>query len=216
MITTSNSGLELVPNREFTKLASEEQIARTVQALEANNMHTIVAESGAEAKKIVLELVPEGAEVYTNQSKTLERLGLFDEFDQSGRYQAVRQRVMGLDRKTQSDEIRKLRSGPDTIIGSIQAITEKGQVLSASFGGSQLGAYVYGSRRVIWVVGTQKLVKDLDEGLRRIQEYCYPLEDARLLAALGIHSGINKTLIIDREAVAGRVTIVLVKEELGF
>jgi len=216
MLPTSNSASELVPNREFTKLANEEQIKSTVQALEANNMHTIVAETGAEAKKIVLELVPDGVEVYTNQSKTLEKLGLFDDFDKSGRYQAVRPKVMALDRKTQSDEIRKLRSGPDTIIGSIQAITEKGQVLTASFGGSQLGAYVYGSRKVIWVVGTQKLVKDLDGGFRRIKEYCYPLEDARLLAVLGIHSGIGKTLIIDREAVPGRITIVLVKEELGF
>jgi hypothetical protein len=216
MIPTSNNVSELVPNREFTKLAGEEQIKRAVQALEANNMHTILVETGAEAKKIVLELVPEGAEIYTNQSKTLDKLGLSAEFDQSGRYQAVRPKVMALDRKTQSDEIRKLRSGPDYIVGSIQAITEKGQVLTASFGGSQLGAYVYGSRKVIWVVGTQKLVKDLDEGFRRIQEYCYPLEDARLVAALGVHSAISKTLIVDREAVPGRVTIVLVKEELGF
>jgi hypothetical protein len=102
------------------------------------------------------------------------------------------------------------------MIGSVQAITETGQALISSFGGSQLGAYAYGSAKVIWIVGTQKLVKDLDEGFRRIEEYCYPLEDARLLATFGIHSANSKMLIINREVVPDRITVVLVKEELGY
>jgi hypothetical protein len=206
----------LAPNQEFTKLAGEERIARIVKALEANGMKTLVVETGEEAKKIVLDLVPQGVEVYANQSQTLDKLGLREEFDGSGRYNAVRPKVLKLDRKTQSDEIRKLRSSPDYIIGSVQAITETGQVLTSSFGGSQLGAYAYGSAKVIWIVGTQKLVKDLDEGFRRIEEYSYPLEDARLLAAFGMHSAVGKTLIVNREVVPGRVTIILAKEELGY
>ncbi len=206
----------LIPNKEFTKLASDAQIERVVKALEANGMHTLIAENGAEAKKIVLGLVPENAEVYTNQSKTLETLGLFDEFDKSDRYNAVRPKVMSLDRKTQSNEIRKLRTIPDYIVGSVHALTEDGKALISSFGGSQLGPYASGAAKVLWIVGTQKLVKDLNEGFRRIEEYSYPLEDARLLAAMGIHTAIGKTLIVNREVVPGRITIVLVKEELGF
>ena len=206
----------LIPNKEFTKLANDAQIERTVKALEANGMHILIAENGAEAKKIVLGLVPENAEVYTNQSKTLEKLGLFDAFDKSDRYNAVRPKVMSLDRKTQSNEIRKLRTIPDYIVGSVHAITEDGKVLISSFGGSQLGPYASGAAKVIWVVGTQKLVKDLNEGFRRIEEYSYPLEDARLLAAMGIHTAIGKTLIVNREVVPDRITIVLVKEELGY
>ena len=206
----------LIPNKEFTKLASDGQIERTVKALEANGMHTLVAETGEEAKKLVLDLVPQGAEVYTNQSKTLEKLGLFDEFDKSGRYNSVQSKVMLLDWKTQGNEIRKLRSIPDYIIGSVHAITENGKVLVSSFGGSQLAPFAASAGKVIWVVGTQKLVKDLDEGFRRIEEYSYPLEDERLLKVLGIHTSIGKTLIINREVVPGRITIVLVKEELGY
>ncbi len=206
----------LVPNTEFTKLATEERIARVVKALEANGMKVLIAENGEEAKKLVLEMVPQGAQVYTNQSQTLDKLGLRDEFDKSGRYDALRPKVFALDRKTQADEMRRLRSVPDYIIGSIQAITEKGQVMTSSFGGSQLAPYAYGAGKVIWIVGTQKLVKDLDEGFRRIEEYSYPLEDARLQAALGIHSAVGKTLIVNREVVPGRITIVLVKEELGW
>ena len=206
----------LVPNKEFTKLASDERIARVARALEANGMKTLIAETGEEAKKLVLEMVPQGAEVYANQSQTLDKLGLRAEFDGSGRYDAIRPKVLKLDRKTQGNEIRKLRSSPTYMIGSVQAITETGQVLTSSFGGSQLGAYAYGSAKVIWIVGTQKLVRDLDEGFRRIEEYSYPLEDARLLAALGMHSAVGKTLIVNREVVPGRITIVLVKEELGY
>ena len=206
----------LVPNKEFAKLASNGQIERTVKALEANGMHTLVAENGQEAKKIVLDLVPLGAEVYTNQSKTLEKLGLFNEFDESGRYNAMRPKVMSLDRKTQGDEIRRLRSIPEYIVGSVHAITDDGKVLISSFGGSQLAPYAASAGKVIWVVGTQKLVRNLEEGFRRIAEYSYPLEDERLLAALGIHTAIGKTLIVNREVVPGRITIVLVKEELGY
>ncbi len=206
----------LIPNKEFTKLAGNEQIKRTVNALEANGIHVLVAETAEDAKRLVLDLVPQGAEVYTNQSKTLEKLGLFDEFDKSGRYKAVRPKVMSLDRKTRGDEIRKLRSIPDYIIGSVHAITEDGKVMVSSFGGSQLAPYAAGAAKVIWIAGTQKLVKNLDEGFRRIEEYSYPLEDVRLMNALGIHSAIGKTLIVNREVVAGRITIVLVKEELGF
>lgn len=213
---TVDTNTTLAPNQEFTKLASEERIARIVKALEANGMKTLVVETSEEAKKIVLDLVPQGVEVYANQSQTLDKLGLREEFDGSGRYDAVRPKVLKLDRKTQADEIRELRSSPDYIIGSIQAITETGQVMTSSFGGSQLAPYAYGSAKVIWIVGTQKLVKDLDEGFRRIEEYSYPLEDARLLAAFGMHSAVGKTLIINREVVPGRVTIVLVKEELGY
>ena len=206
----------LVPNREFTKLASSEQIERTAEALGANGMLTYIAENGDEAKRIVLDLIPQGAEVYANQSQTLSRLGITEELDKSGRYDAVRPKVLMLDRKTQSDEIRKLRSSPDYIVGSVHAITEDGQVITASFGGSQSGAYAYGAAKVIWVVGAQKLVKDLNEGFRRIEEYSYPLEDERLLTTFGIHSAIGKLLIVNREVVPGRITVVLVKEELGY
>ena len=208
--------ITLIPNKEFTRLATDAQIARAAQALESNNIHTIVVDTGQEARKLVLELVSEGVEVLANISKTLEKLGITEEIDKSGRYDAVRPKVMSLDRKTQADDIRILRSHPTYIIGSVHAVTEKGQVLTASFGGSQLGAYAYGSAKVIWVIGAQKIVKDLDEGFRRIEEYSYPLEDERLRATLGVPTKIGKILVTNLEAMPGRVTAIIVKEELGY
>ena len=208
--------ITLIPNKEFSRLATNAQIARAAQALESNNIHTIVVDTGEEARKLVFELVPEGAEVLANVSKTLEKLGITEEIDKSGRYDAVRPKVMSLDRKTQANEIRILRSHPTYIIGSVHAVTEKGQVLTASYGGSQLGAYAFGSAKVIWVIGAQKIVKDLDEGFRRIEEYSYPLEDERLRASLGVPTKIGKVLVTNLEVVPGRVTAIIVKEELGY
>jgi L-lactate utilization protein LutC len=208
--------ITLVPNKEFTRLATDAQIARAAQALESNNIHTIVVDTGEEAKKLVFELVPEGAEVLANISKTLEKLGITEAIDKSGRYDAVRPKIMALDRKTQANEIRILRSHPTYILGSVHAVTEKGQVLTASYGGSQLGAYAFGSAKVIWVIGAQKIVKDLDEGFRRIEEYSYPLEDERLRASLGVATKIGKVLVTNLEVVPGRVTAIIVKEELGY
>lgn len=216
MLTQPNTISDLVPNTEFTRLATDEQIESVVKALEANNIRVILVENGEEARKLVLQLVPQGAEVYTNISKTLEKIGITEEIDQSGRYDAVRPKVLALDRKTQADEIRILRARPAYIIGSVHAITEDGHMLTASNGGSQLAPYAYGASKVILVVGTQKIVKDLNEAFRRIEEYSYPLEDARLRTTMGVPSSIGKILIVNREAIPGRTTVILVKEELGY
>jgi hypothetical protein len=69
------------------------------------------------------------------------------------------------------------------MLGSVHAVSETGALVAAPRGGSQLGPCVSGAGRVILVVGTQKIVADLEEGLRRIDEYSYPLEDARVQAA---------------------------------
>jgi hypothetical protein len=142
--------------------------------------------------------------------------GIAEEIERSVQYEPLRPRVLGMDRETQSDEIRRLTSSPEVMLGSVHAVTETGSLLTASMGGSQLGPYASGAGKVILVVGTQKIVSDLEEGLRRINEYAFPLEDARAQAAYGIHSAVNKVLIINREIIAERITVVLVGEPLGF
>ncbi len=69
---------------------------------------------------------------------------------------------------------------------------------------------------MILVIGGQKIVPDLDSGLRRIYEYCFPLEDERARRMYGVPSGVNNILIINRVITRGRVTAILVKERLGF
>jgi hypothetical protein len=206
----------IVTNKDFSALATDEQIERTAKALEANGIHVLIAENGEEAKRLFFELVPEGSEVFLGSSVTLETLGIKDEIDKSGHFDALRPKMFAMDRATQSREIRKLGGAPDFTSGSVHAVTEDGYVLIASNTGSQLGPYASGAGKVIWVVGAQKIVKDLNEGLRRIEEYCYPLEEVHMQQLYKMSTGINKVLIINREIRPNRITMIIVKEELGF
>lgn len=207
---------ELIPNQEFARLASDEQIERTVKALEANGIHAVVAENGEQARRMFLDLIPEGAEVFLGASVTLETLGIKDEIDKSGRYDSLRPRMFAMDRATQGREIRKLVGAPDYAAGSVHAVTEAGQVLIASNTGSQLGPYASSAGHVIWVVGAQKLVKDLDEGFRRIYEYDLPLETEHMKQLYNTGTGVNKILVVNREIRPNRITMIIVKEELGY
>ncbi|WP_236031433.1 LUD domain-containing protein [Ktedonospora formicarum] len=201
---------------EFTQLASEMQIEKTVQALQTHGIRVAVFDTGEEAKKYVLDQIPDGAEVYDSPSSTLELIGLTEQIEHTNRFQSVRARLSTLDYVTQRHEMRKLVAAPEVLVGSIQAITEQGEVLVASASGSQLGSAVFGAGTVIWVVSTQKLVGALEDGLRRIREYCFPLENIRAQQVYGQPSAINKLLTINAEHEPGRITIVLVKQRLGF
>jgi hypothetical protein len=201
---------------KFALLASEVQIKRTVQALEANNIHVIVAEDGVDAKKTLYELIPANAEVFTSSSETLKALGVAEEIDKSGRYNSVREKMSMMDRKTQNREMEKLGATPEYMVGSVQAVTEDGEVIIASKTGSQMSGYAAAAAHVIWVVGTQKIVPTYDDGMERIETYVLPLEMARAFKAYGVASSINKLLVIKKEFTPGRTTMILVKEQLGF
>ena len=213
---TSNKDIAFTPIEEYAKQATDEKIERTSKALEANGIQTLIAETGADAKRLFLELIPEGSEVFLSSSVTLEQLGIVADVDQSGKFDAVRPKMYAMNRETQGREIRKLIAAPDFAAGSVHAVTEDGHVLIASATGSQLGPYASGAGRVIWVVGAQKIVKDLNDGFRRIQEHVIPLEEEHMQQLYKVGTAVNEMLIVNRATRPGRITMILVKEELGF
>lgn len=199
---------------KWTKLPGDGVIAKTIAALVENGINAEVVASGEEAKKRLLELLPGKAEVMNNTSTTMDTLGVTKEILESGRYNVVRVKLM--DETVDPKDKKKLAAAADFVVGSVHAVTEKGQVLIASQSGSQIPAYAYGSEHVIWIVGTHKIVKNIDEGMKRIYEHSLPLEDARAQAAYGIGSSVAKILIINKEKVAGRMHLIFVNEVLGF
>ena len=206
----------LIPNKTFAQLASDEQIARAKKSLEANGIQVLIAKNGEEAKRLFFEMVPNGSEIFLGASVTLEKLGITEEVDKSGHFDALRPRLFAMNRETQGREMRKLVGSPDFAAGSVHAVTEDGQVLIASNTGSQLGPYATSAGKVIWVVGAQKIVKDLNEGLKRIEEYCLPLEEVHMQQLYKVSTNVSKILIIRREIRPNRVTMIIVKEEIGY
>lgn len=215
--TTDFFSFFVIIMEKWGELAEEKSIMQTVNSLRANGIDVVVVENGIDAKKKVLELLPAGSEIMTMSSTTLDTIGLSEEINKSGsKFKPVRDKLYAMNRATQAQEMNRLGAAPEYALGSIHAVTEDGHVLIASNSGSQLPAYAYAALKVIWVVGTQKIVKNLDEGIKRIYEYTFPLEDERAKKAYGVGSGVNKILIVNKEKVAGRITMILVKEKLGF
>jgi LUD domain len=201
---------------EFSQVSSPDRIAAVAGALEHNGIRTIVVRSGDNARETVASLIPPGAEVFNNTSRTLESIGVADDIERSGRYEPLRLRLFQMDREMQAREMRTIAASPDYVVGSVHALTEGGSLLIASASGSQLGPIVSGAEHVIFVIGGQKIVADLDTGIRRIFEYSLPLEDWRAREAYGLPSGVNNILIINRAVAADRITAILVQEALGF
>lgn len=200
--------------KDFGQLAAEESIDKAKDALEKNGIRVLIAENGQDAKDKALQMIPEGAEIMNMTSVTLDAIGIAKEITESGKYNAVRKMFEKIDDKL---EKQKLGVAPEWAIGSVHAVTEDGKVIIASATGSQLPAYAFGASHVIWVVGSQKIVKDLDEGMKRLNEYVLPLENERAMKAYGQPSSINKILIFNKkEVVLNRITMVIVKEKLGF
>ena len=210
-----NQPAQQPPNESYAKLASDAQVEKTAAALTANGMEAFIAENGEEAKSKLFELISEGAEVFTATSRTLDALGVEEEV--AKRFNSVRAELATMNRETQMREMIKMGATPQVMVGSVHAITEGGVVVIASNTGSQLAGYVAGAAQVIWVVSTKKIVPDLEEAIKRIYEYTYPLEDLRAQEAYGgMHSNVSKMLLVNREIMPGRVKVILVKEDLGY
>ena len=195
--------------------ATEETLRRVVSKLHERNIEGVVVDTGDDARKLVLERLPPGAEVHSGKSKTLQEAGILDAILDPTRFDALRPRYQKMDRQTQAREIRKLIAGPDYMLGSVNAITEDGIIVAASATASQLGPYAATAGKVILVVGSQKIVPDLETALRRIREYVFPWEDAQVRQMLPAGSFVGKILIVEREWVAGRMAVVLVRKPIG-
>lgn len=204
----------LVPNMEFSKLASDVQIEKTSAALRARGINVMIAQNSAEAKAAVLGLLPKDQEIFTGSSATVDALGISAEVDAN--YNSLRVKMSKMDYATQGGEMMKMGATPAVMIGSVHAVTEEGSIVVASATGSQLAGYASGAAQVIWVIGSQKIVPTLEKAMQRVEEYSLALEDERALNVYGVNSGINKMLIIHRETNPNRTTLVIVKENLGF
>ena len=201
----------------FTKLATQEQMDKAIKALSENGIEVVIAENKNEAKEKVLNMIPEGSEVMDMTSISLLESGITHEIEKSGKYISVKNKLHSLNRETHKKEMNELGATSDYTLGSVHAVTEGGEIVIASNTGSQIPAYAYGSPRVIWVVGTQKIVKDMNTAMQRVYDYVLPLESERAHKAYGVTgSNVSKILILNKEVIPKRITIVLVKENIGF
>jgi len=130
MITQLNPNLDRDIQRRFGTAADDARVTRTAAALEANGIGVLRAADAADAKRIVLGLIPAGSQVYHGASQSLADSGITEAIEKSGRFDPIRPRIWSMDRKTQGDEIRRLTSSPDVMLGSVHAVTETGSLVA--------------------------------------------------------------------------------------
>ena len=199
----------------FAALPDDETLAETVVGLEEHGFSVEVVDDLDAARSAVLGRIPEGASVMTNPSVTLEETEIAEAIDNGGPYDSARTKVLALDRASQLREIKAVMVQPGFTLGSLHAITRDGTLVIASALGSQLASYAWGARNVIFVVGAQKLVPDLDAAHERIFEHSLKLENAPTLEAYGQNSRVGKILEIHQED-PGRIHVVLLRAVVGF
>src|SRR5258708_39136130 len=126
---------------DFVRPASEEIIQRVAERMRERNIEVVVVDDGDQARKVMLERLPEGAEVHSGKSKTLQDAGIFDAIHDASRYDALRPRIFKMDRQTPARETRTLIAGPDFMLGGVNAVIEDGVLVAASASASRLGPY---------------------------------------------------------------------------
>ncbi|MFI0486192.1 LUD domain-containing protein [Actinomadura sp. 9N215] len=205
-----------MPATPFTDPAPARRLERAATALTAHGFTVEILDDAAAARTRIKDLIPDGASVFTGSSQTLRLSGIDADINGSGRYDAVKPRLLAMDRDTAADDIRRMSSSPDVMVGSVHAVTETGSLVIASGSGKQLPGFAGGAARAIWIVGAQKVVPDLSTALRRVEDHCLPLETARTQEAYGWPSAVNLLLVLNAEPVPGRGTVLLLREAIGF
>ena len=202
--------------RNYAEVVTEDALSTAKTALEANGFTVKVDNDADAAREAVLDMIPEKSEVFTATSVTLNETGLTKELNESGKYISARDKFAPLAQDPETKlQSRQLGSASEYALGSVHAITEDGQVVMASNTGSQLPNFVYGADHVIWLAGTQKIVKDMNQAMDRLEKHTFPLEDERAKQAYGVNSIMSKVVVFKKDP-PHRITIVLIKEAIGY
>ena len=139
-----------------TAQIDQEAIDRTVAGLKSRNVDAVVAENGDDALRILIEMIPDGAEVFKSTSETLDTIGYSDYIRQTDRYRNLYAEVSAETDREKQRELRRLVSVAEYYVGSVHAIAETGEVIVASGSGSQLGATSTGPNTSSGLPGCRK------------------------------------------------------------
>ena len=198
-------------------------------ALASRGIELVHAADGREALRLVLERIPKGATVMNGGSATLEDIGLLDAL-RGGAYKWLRPAVAATNEREERTRRRRQAVTADWLVGGVNAITMSGEIVNVDGSGNRLAGYAFGAGKVILVAGVNKVVPDLAAALDRIRntaavQECRKLEKNTPCAVTGRCDNekcrgperqCGKILIIENEKIAGRITLVLIGERLGF
>jgi LUD domain len=206
-----------VDPEKWSRIPGETEITETVMNIEKRGMNVMRAENAQKAMELIRTVIPHGAEIMAGSSTTLNEIGFTDLVNggQSG-WKSLHFLVTSENDDKKRAELRRKSVCADYFISSANAIAQTGELVAWDASGSRTGAWPFAAGHLIIVAGINKIVPTLDDALKRVKEYCFPLENARAMHAYGIGSMMSKGVILAYEKTEGRTTIIMIDENLGF
>jgi L-lactate utilization protein LutB len=206
-----------VDPEKWNRIPSPDIVEKTVYEIEKRGIKVILSPNGEEALSVLKKIIPPGAEVMNGSSTTLIEIG-FEEYVSHGQsgWKIVHTSITAENDDRKRAELRRKSVTADYFLSGANAIASTGEIIACDASGSRVGAWPFAAGHLILVVGINKIVPTLEDGLNRIRHFAYRLENARAMKAYGTPSMIGKCVILAHEKNEGRVTLILIKEALGY
>lgn len=206
-----------VDSERWNRLPSDEEVARAVAAIRQRRINVIQARNAQKALETLRAIVPAHAEVMSGSSTTLIEIG-YDAFIKSGQSSWIdlHDVIAAEDETEKRHELRRKSVTADYFVSGVNAIAQSGEIVACDKTGSRVGAWPFAAKHLILVSGVNKIVPTLNDALKRIWEYAFPLENARVKKASNGSSQVGKCVILVNEASEGRTVLVLIDEALGY
>lgn len=210
----------------FALWSNEMKINRTIEALKKNNMNGYYAKNRDEVIELIKDIVSEGSKVAVGGSETLSELGILEHL-RSGRYDFLDRYKEGLTREEVTN-IFKQSFLADAYLSSCNAITENGELYNVDGNGNRVAAMLYGPDKVIVICGINKIVKDVDEAIKRNREISAPMNAKRLnkktpCTKVGYCMNCNSPericneyTLIKKQRSSERMHVIFLNENLGY
>jgi hypothetical protein len=203
--------------KKWNSVPSSEIVEKTVREIEKRGINVIISPDGEDALEQLKKIIPAGAEVMNGSSTTLAEIG-YEEYISGGMsgWNLVHHRITAENDDGKRAELRRKSVTAEYFISGANAIALSGEIVSCDASGSRVGAWPFAAGHLMLVVGINKIVPTLEDALQRVWQYAYRLENVRAQKAYGTPSMIGKCVILSHEKNKGRVTLILVKESLGY
>lgn len=210
---------------EVSKKQKKVLIEKVIKGLKERNMEGFYAEDKKEALEIAKKLLTGAKSVGMGGSMSVDEIGLLDEL-RKGNY-GFMDRNTCKSREELEDLTLKMMTA-DCFVGSANAITSDGILVNIDGNSNRVAAYAYGPKKIILIVGVQKIASDIDSAIKRARNVAATMNCERLdrktpCRKEGLCMNCKSTdticcnfLITRYERHDDRIKVILVNEELGY
>lgn len=212
------------------------RLERAAKNLTANGMEAVILDHVADVVPKLKEMVPEGAVVAHGGSVTLAECGVV-EMLKTGNYRYLDRDRPGITQEERTECMRQALLS-DVYLVSANALLEKGMIYNVDGTGNRIAATLYGPKKVIYIIGINKIVPTFADAVTRVKRLACPANTVRLSCktycaekgecvscakedfsiehGCGPASICNEHILIRKNNIPGRVKVLLVAENLGY